>query len=107
VGAMTSHYVSYFVREDAGQLVLPFGCLNQSAIDINEAARQRESIYLRTVDYLECVRDGLVVRLLNQGLAKGIDVLNNFRIFDKPDVLFDLTCGMPAELDLVLFAKPK
>ena len=105
VRPMARYDVSDFVRQHAGQFVLRLRRLNQPAVDVDEASRERECIDLGAVHDFESVRDPLPSRLLDQGLSEIIDVLDDGRIFDEEDVLLDLPGGQAAEFDLVLLAE--
>ena len=54
---MTSHDVADLVAQRAGELVEPLGLLDEAAIDVNEAAGQRERVDLVRVDDVEMPRE--------------------------------------------------
>src|ERR671929_5233 len=57
ISSVTKRDVIDFVRDDPGQLSLVFRGGDCSRVDIDESARQRESVYLARGDDVELVRE--------------------------------------------------
>src|SRR5512147_35149 len=102
---MARNDVPDFVCQDAGQFVLRLRRLDQSAVDVDEASRERERIDLRAINDFEGISDLFSSRLLDQRLSEIVDVLDDGWIVDEEDALLGFPGGQTAQLDLVLLAE--
>ena len=90
-----------FVGHDAGKLVFLTRGLEQPAVDVQEAARQREGVDLRPVDYFYRERD-LQVGVTRHVLGYSIDVLVDHRVGDEFGGTVDLRRILPPGGDFPL-----
>ena len=95
-----------FVRHDPGHLSLSSGGRDHSAVDVHGPAGQREGIDLFGVDYFESVLKFRVLKLRGnrggQPFANARDIRGEFRVAHYLKLLFGLSGGFPAQLDVVV-----
>ena len=86
---MAAHDVADLVSKRAGELVEPFGLLDEAAVDVNETAGQRERVDLVRVDDVEMPREVGPARLRGDRLAELLDIAGDPRIVEQRKLRVD------------------